>query len=234
MKEIATPNNKNIPLKKDIFQWDIYNWSKALPIWEEIVQKVKPQKTVAFGEREGGLSLWLALKGINVICTDFNVFPEATPLKLHVKHKAESLITYEKQDITNISYKDDEFDLVIFKSVIGALGGFELQKQAINELFRILKPDEVLLFAENARATNMHQYARKKFTNWGERWYYPSHSEFKNLLQDFSKYELKSFGFFGTIGRTEKQRAFIGKIDTLINPIVPNSWKYINYGYAIK
>ncbi len=231
---LTTHTIKNIHIKKDIFQWDIYNWSKTLPIWEEIVQKVKPQKTVAFGEREGGLSLWLALQGINVICTDYNEFPEAIPLKLHVKHKAESFISYEKQDVTNTSYKNGEFDLVIFKSVIGALGNIEYQKNALTELYRILKPGGVLLFAENARATKMHQFARRKFTNWGERWYYPSHLEFKTLLQDFSKYELKSFGFFGTFGRTEKQRSFLGKIDTLIHPIIPNSWKYIKYGYAIK
>ena len=165
----------NIHLCRDIFQWDIYNWSKTLPIWEEIVQKVKPKKTVAFGEREGGLSLWLALQGINVICTDYNEFPEATPLKLHLKHKTESFIMYEKQDITNTSYKDEEFDLIIFKSVIGALGNVELQTKALDELFRILKPGGVLLFAENARATKMHQFARRKFTNWGGKWHYPSH-----------------------------------------------------------
>jgi hypothetical protein len=42
-------------LLKDIFQWDIKNWSNVLPFWEEHFEFKKGMKVLALGEREGGM-----------------------------------------------------------------------------------------------------------------------------------------------------------------------------------
>ena len=50
-------NHKEI--LKDIVQWDIKTWAKALPFWENNVAIKKEMKALAIGEREGGMSLWV-------------------------------------------------------------------------------------------------------------------------------------------------------------------------------
>ncbi len=220
-------------LIKDIIQWDTTNWGKLLPIWDDEL-KNRTGKAIAFGEREGGLSLYLAKKGFDVTCSDFNDFPSELPLEIHKKHKVDGEITYSKEDITKISSEDNSFDVVVFKSVIGALGDFNQQAEALKEIHRILKPGGVLLFAENTKSSKLHQFARKKFTNWGHRWYYPSLSEFNKMNFPFNSFEFKTVGFLGTFGRSEKQRIILGKIDSVIERMVPKSWRYILIGKSIK
>ena len=43
---------------KDIIEWDIKNWSKALYFWKRYLPKQKEVQALAIGERNGGLSLW--------------------------------------------------------------------------------------------------------------------------------------------------------------------------------
>lgn len=218
---------------EDIIQWDVANWSKLIPIWEEEL-KNRTGKALAFGEREGGMSLFLAKKGFDVTCTDYNEFPEDLPLEIHKKHNVTASIDYQKQDITATTFNDNSFDVVVFKSVIGALGNYKDQEKAFKEIHRILKPGGILLFAENAKSSKLHQFARKKFTNWGHRWYYPRLEEFASMNAPFSKYENKTFGFFATFGRNEKQRNFLGSIDNLTGRMTPKKWKYILVGASIK
>ncbi len=188
---------------------------------------------MTFGEREGGLSLWLASQGADVVCTDYNEFPETTQ-ELHKKYGLSEKISYAKEDITQISAPDNTYDIVMFKSVIGGLGSIERQEQAISELYRILKPGGYLLFAENLEATKLHTVVRKKFTNWSGYWCYPKYHQTNKLLDRFSVVEYKSHGFFATFGRSEKQRRILGSIDRSISPIIPGSWKYILFAAAQK
>lgn len=220
-------------LKQKVFQWDVESWSSVMSNWKTSIEKVNSLNCLAFGEREGGLSLWLALNGHNVICTDYNKF-DITPLPLHEKENVGSKISYQNVDITATSFYDNSFDLIVFKSVVGALGSKELQTKAFSEIHRILKPGGKLLFAENICATKVHQYARRKFTNWGERWYYPSLAEIKEYTSAFKTFEFQTGGFFGTFGRSEKQRSFLQKIDRPLNKITPKHWRYIVSGIAIK
>lgn len=210
----------------DFVQWDVQNWGKAIPFWQPYIEQVSKGKAAAFGEREGGLSLWLALNDIDVECSDYTVF-ESTPLEIHEKHQISDRITYSQQDITSISFPDNSFDFVLFKSVIGTLATKERQQKALDELHRILKPGGHLLFAENIEATSMHRFARKKFTNWGERWRYLKWKEMDQMLSQYSKIEKKSVGFFATFGRSEGQRKFLSKVDRVFSPLVPKSWRYI-------
>lgn len=218
---------------EDIIQWDIENWSKALPFWETFLPNRKDLRVAAFGEREGGISLWLALKGYDVECSDYNA--DLQPAKdLHRKYKVESRVNYSKQNITSIQFNDEFFDVVVFKSVIGALGDKALQDKAFKELYRVLKPGGLLIFAENLQATRLHKFARKKFTNWGHRWRYIKVDETKEMLADFSEVHFKSQGFLATFGRSEEQRKRISRIDKPVSKIIPNSWSYILFGACIK
>lgn len=220
-------------LLNDIIQWDIKNWSKLIEFWSPIIKENKGRKALALGEREGGLSLWLALNDLVVFCTDYNSFKEI-PLALHLKYKVESKITYQQQDATKLTYEDESFDLVIFKSIIGDLKSKSNQEKALKEAYRVLKPGGTLLFAENLKATKTHQFAREKFTNWGKDWIYPTLEDFKKNCSEFNSFEYKTHGFLATFGRSEKQRFFLGKVDKIIKPLTPKSWKYILFGIVRK
>lgn len=220
-------------LKSDIIQWDIDTWGKSLDLWTAHLAKVNGKDAAAFGEREGGLSLWLALNDFDVHCTDYHPFKD-TPLEIHTKHHVQDQISYEKQDITNIDLPDNSLDVVMFKSVIGTLSDKALQQKALDELYRVLKPGGYLLFAENMEATSLHRFARKKFLSWGERWRYFKWSERNEMLGKFSQSQFKTAGFLATFGRSEKQRKFLAGIDKLITPILPNSWRYVLIGACKK
>ncbi|MCT4582619.1 MAG: class I SAM-dependent methyltransferase [Flavobacteriales bacterium] len=220
-------------LVNDIIQWDIDNWSKALPFWEEKIDFNKHKKALALGEREGGLSLWLALLGIDVMCTDYHKFPE-TPLPLHKKHAITDQIKYGQENALNLSFKANSFDIIVFKSMIGALENPSNQKKAFDEAYRVLKPGGILIFAENIKATQAHQYARKKFTSWGNRWYYPTIKDLQKYSFNFESFQYQTTGLLSPFGRSEKQRKVLSKLDHFFCTVTPNEWKYILFGVARK
>lgn len=223
-------------LTKDIIQWDVRSWSKALAYWDENIDWNNVQKTLELGGHEGGLSLWMALKGKSVICSDLeNVKSSAEPI--HTKYKVNDLITYQDIDAANIPY-ENHFDIIVFKSIIGGIGrndNYDIQERVFKEIHKALKPGGKLLFAENLIASSLHQKLRKKFVKWGSAWRYVSLDEIKDFLSDFSAVEIKTTGVMATFGRNENQRNMFSKLDELIlNKISPNKWKYITYGIAEK
>ena len=226
----------NEEITKDIIQWDIKSWSKALDYWDVNIDWNKIENGLELGGREGGLSLWLSLKGINTICSDLKDVKN-TAEQLHLKHNVSNLIKYQDIDATNIPY-ENYFDVIVFKSIIGGIGSnnnYEIQQKVFKEIFKALKPGGKLLFAENLIASPFHQGMRKRFVNWGNSWRYLSIKEMNLLLHDFSTYEIKTTGVLGTFGRNESQRKILSTIDKLIlNKICPDNWKYIAYGIAEK
>lgn len=220
----------------DIIQWDVATWSIALDFWDKKVDWQKVNHCLELGGRQGGLSLWLALKGKNVICSDLENVKQ-TAEALHKNYQMSHLIRYQDIDATQIPY-ENHFDLIIFKSIIGGIakiGGIEMQQKVFDEIRKALKPGGVLLFAENTIASPMHQFARKKFNKWGEYWRYISAEETKVFLSGFSSFELKQAGFLATFGRNEKQRKVLSSLDKMLfNKIIPQHWSYIVYGIATK
>ncbi len=221
---------------KDIIQWDIKSWSKALTYWDNNIEWDKVQNALELGGREGGLSLWLALKGINTICSDLKDVKN-TAESLHARYKVSSLIKYEDIDATNIPYKN-HFDIIVFKSIIGGIGRndhYEVQQRVFKQIYQALKPGGKLLFAENLIASPFHQRLRNKFVNWGSSWRYVSIKEMKEFLKEFSTYSILTTGVLGTFGRNESQRNFLSRVDHIIlNKVCPDSWKYVAYGIAEK
>ena len=221
---------------KDIIQWDVRSWSKALRYWEAHVDWKNVTSGLELGGREGGLSLWMALKGMTVICSDLENVKQSAE-KLHVQYKVSDRIRYQDIDATQIPY-ENHFDIIVFKSILGGIGrddNFAIQKKVIDEIYKALKPGGKLLFAENLIASPIHRKLRKRFTNWGDSWRYLSIEEMNVLLSGFSSYEMKMTGISATFGRTEAQRNFLSRIDEIVlNRISPDKWKYICYGVAVK
>ncbi len=226
----------NKQLIRDIIQWDTTSWSKALKFWEENIEWDSLKTGLELGGREGGLSLWLALKEVQTICSDLQD-TEATAKELHAKHQVTNFVTYQDIDATSIPY-ENHFDVIVFKSIVGGIGrnnNIELQHKAFEQMYKALKKGGKLLFAENLIASPVHQRLRSRFVNWGESWRYVSINEMHSFLRIFSSHQIESTGFLGALGRSEGQRKALAQADKLLfNHVVPKSWNYISYGIAIK
>jgi SAM-dependent methyltransferase len=221
---------------KDIIQWDIETWSNIINYWEKHVDFSNHQKALELGGHQGGLSLWLALNGLQVICSDLKDV-KTTASVLHQKHKVNHLIVYQDIDATQIPY-ENHFDIIVFKSILGGIGrqnNIGAQQQTFDEIYKALKPGGKLLFAENLIASGFHRLLRKQFVKWGDTWRYVSIHEMELFLKDFQNIEYQTTGFLATFGRTETQRSILARLDKLImNPISPKKWNYLIYGVATK
>ena len=213
----------------DIIQWDVKNWSGCLNFWENHVSFSPTQKVLALGEREGGMSLHFALNGHQVICSDYNPMPDATK-KMHDEYGVTDKITYKKIDMKAIDLPDESVNIVVFKSVLGALGNEDDQEQAIQEIYRVLKPGGYFIFAENLIGSSFHQFLRKKFVSWGARWRYITRKEMVTWGSQFKAHQTKSTGVLALFGRSEKQRKLLSKFDLFLTPITPKKWRYILFG----
>jgi SAM-dependent methyltransferase len=188
------------------------------------------------GARRGGVSLWLALQGHRVVCSDLEDNSEVASA-LHRQYGVADRITYEAIDATAIPY-ENFFDAIAFKSVLGGVawdGNASRQAAAVEQMHRALKPGGVLLFAENLKGSPLHQAARKRFTRWNSIWRYVSMSEMLTYLEPFSNIEYETTGFAGLFGRTAPLASILGKADGVIfDRIVPPAGRYIMYGVARK
>ncbi len=219
--------------ERTVVGWDVRNWSRALPFWQRHIDRHEPRRALAIGERDGGLSLWLASQGIEVVCTDLDGTFEAAR-RTHEQFGVGQLITYGAVDATAIAHPARSFDLVIFKSVIGALQTKERQVEAINEMHRILRPGGILLFAENLVGTRLHRWLRSRFVRWGQRWRYLDLERDRDLFAAFDEVELETWGLAALLGRDEAQRDRLGRVDAWLSPRVPSTWRYILFGACRK
>jgi 2-polyprenyl-3-methyl-5-hydroxy-6-metoxy-1,4-benzoquinol methylase len=162
------------------------------------------------GSNHGGLSLWLAQKGHQVICSDLDN-PKSKAIKSHEKYDNLN-ISYQAVNALDIPY-ENEFDIIVFKSILGGVsrgGNQKNKKAALEQIYKALKPGGKLLFAENLTASKMHQFLRKHFIKWGADWNYLHIDEMEGLFSDFKKINYKTVGFFGAFGRSESQRRLLG------------------------
>ncbi len=217
------------------FQWEVRSWSRALPLWERALAGLPAGEhtALALGERDGGLSLYLAARGIRTVCSDLHG-PTEEASRLHRSHGVQALVTYEVVDALAIPASDARFDVVIFKSMIGSLGSKERQLQAIREMHRVLKPGGVLLYAENLRGTALHRLLRRCFVPWDAYWRYVDIRADRDLFAPFGRIDQGSTGLLANLGRTERQRDLLARTDALLAPIVPPGWRTIQFGSAFK
>src|SRR5690348_12125044 len=121
MSMVDPPRGGALPadLARDAVGWDATTWSRALRYWDHMLGQ-SPLRALEIGARSGGLSLWLAWRGHDVVCSDYpDVTDEARTL--HGRHQVAGRIVYQSLDATEIPLRD-EFDLVVFKSVLGGVG----------------------------------------------------------------------------------------------------------------
>jgi 2-polyprenyl-3-methyl-5-hydroxy-6-metoxy-1,4-benzoquinol methylase len=225
-------------LVRDIVQWDVRCWSNALYFWENALGPNLPQgRCLELGAREGGLSLWLALKGMEVVCSDLYQ-PELHASPLHQRYNVSSRIRYLTIDASNIPF-ENHFDVIVYKSMLGAVGygnHHDKQQLAMLEILKALKPGGKLLFAENLTATSIHAWLRKHvIKGYARSWRYITIPEMQSFLKGYSQYEMHATGLLPVLGRTEMLKNLLALMDEgVFNRIVPDSWKCLVYGIAVK
>jgi SAM-dependent methyltransferase len=221
----------------EFIEWDVRNWSAALDFWSAHTQQdIAKCSALELGSRNGGLSLWLALQGARVVCSDV-VRPADEAIERHRARGVSDLIRYESIDAANIPYAN-EFNIVMFKSLLGAIGridGKRSQVKAVAETHKALKKGGELFFAENLIASPLHSLLRRKFVKWGATWRYVSVPEMREFLSPFEHVQFRTTGFAGAFGRGNTQRNFLGTLDqTVFDRLVPPTWRYIIVGVARK
>ena len=228
-----TASTPELPVA-DIVGWDVRTWSKAVDHWNDVLGDHEPRlRCLEIGAGPGGPSLWLALRGHDVTCSNFeNTRGQAGPL--HDRYGVHT-IRYEDIDANAIGY-ENTFDLIIFKSVLGGAASTAVQQRDILAgMHRALKPGGRVLFAENLRGTWLHRLARSiAYRVRGTSWRYPTRRELDSMLAVFEEHDLRTTGFLALFGMTEGQRRALAAADDAVFNRVPASWRYVAYGAARK
>ncbi len=217
-------------IKKSVVQWDIKNWSRAMSLWEkDLPDDLSGKKVLDIGGGGGGLSVFFALKGADVYCTDLTLDREAEARQNFEKWGVCDKIRYEQLDVTKMSYKQ-EFDIVVFKSVMGGVGwnnNYHNQQLMFENIYEGLKNGGTLYFAENLVASPLHQWARKKFAKWGTSWRYITIEEAKELATRFKSFTYATYGILGVFGRKTFLAEVFGTIDSVFDRFVKEHNRYI-------
>lgn len=221
---------RNVPVGM-VIGWDVENWSRALPFWQDELRSIDGDRyclELGCGSKST-LSLWLAALGHRVLCSDRNGVDRKIK-ELQAQHPAGDRITYGQVDARAIG-RHAEFDIIVFKSVLGGIAGnegTEAAREVIASIATALKPGGMLLFAENLSSTRVHEFARRRFGSGKDGWRYFTINEIRGLLSAFSEVEIETFGFLGCFGRSEFQRKWLGRIDRgVAERVVPRGWHYV-------
>ena len=225
---------------KKYLEWDVDTWSRALRFWDAHARETgfNDKHGLEIGGRNGGLSCYFAEQlHARIVCSDYGG-PSDLAKEAIANINDSGKVTFAEVNALAIDFPDNHFDFVVFKSVLGSLadGQFDRQQQAIDEMHRVLKPGGTLFFAENMRASFLHQFARKHLVKWGARWRYVSREEMNTLLSNFISSDIRFTGFLAVFApnRMPWLKRLVAKIDGLIASLTPNSWKYVAYGIARK
>jgi SAM-dependent methyltransferase len=221
----------------DIVRWDIGTWKYGLGFWEQRARNLDGKLGLEVGSHDGGLSLFLALRGCRVVCSDLGS-PTPRAKELHRDYGIAEQVTYATVDVKEIPYPDEHFDLVILKSTLGALGSADsslgAQRTALSQIHRVLKPGGQFLFAENMKGSRMHALLRRRFVPWGRDWQYFTEKQMTDLLSEFTRVDLSFRGFAAVFGRREWQRKLLHEVDRVLVPFLPKALRYVVFGYAVK
>jgi len=227
----------------DILGWDVRTWSRAVEAWQAPLRRAalrhpdRPLQTLELGAGPGGPSLWLAAQGHQVTCTNYDN-TELLARPLHERYGVTDRIEYRDLDVLSAAPEADRYDVIVFKSVLGGLGGDDASRAAtaMAWIFASLRPGGTLLFAENIRGTWGHRLARSvAYRVRGASWRFLPLRELRAHLAPFESVELTASGFLAVLGTTESARDRLARADeALFDRIVPASWHYMAYGSALR
>jgi len=213
---------------RDVLGWDSLNWQRALACWElYLPRRLHGWQALELGAAGGGLSLYLGIKGAQVICTNLKL-PGPQTQALHQQYGLK--FQYQAVDARQLPFADASLELVCFKSVLGGIRKGQSQDPkpvVLAEIQRVLKPGGWLLFAENLRGHVLHTLLRRHFVTWSPGWEYLTAADWCQLLGDFAEVHTQSLGLTALLGRNEAQRRALGYLDRLLDPHVPPDWHYI-------
>lgn len=222
---------------KDILSWDVHNWSEILPFWNERLRTLdrKATNVLALGEREGGLSVWLASQGFRVICSDIEgIRPEV--VARHRQFNFAHQLTYGDVNVFDMPYDDCHFHLVVCKSVIGGLKlrrndpatrTLDNQRKAVDEIRRVLKPGGLFLGAENLRGHCALRIARQWHKKGRVGWRHLTCEEIRYLFGSFARVETKCFGLVPGMFRRDLMNRCVHRFNRLVDAFAPDDAKYI-------
>ena len=209
--------------------WDIPNWSRALTFLDKHKQnKFDGKKVLEIGANNGTLSVWAAINGAQVICSDIDgpsEFAEKRINQLKLKN-----VDFEYLDVLNLVYKN-EFDFILFKSLLGGIGRkncIEKQVLVMKKINQALIPGGECLFIENMKGLWFHQFYRNRYGAGKNDWHYPSLKEFNQFSKLFNKVSYRTFGFIGVNNFPLKN--IRAKLDPYLEHIIHPNWNYIYAG----
>jgi SAM-dependent methyltransferase len=218
-------------LLADSIGWDVANWGRALEFCASRSRLAPGGRALEVGADgdNGGLSLFLADQGWQVTCSGLGD-PPPVMRALHARHGVADRVQYARLDVLDLPAAPP-YDLVVLKSVLGHVGQdgrYDLQQRAVANLHCALRPGGELWVLENGTATRLHQVVRDRVGAGRCGWRYLRPDELQALLAPFAETRCASFGIAGAGGRTERQRAGLGRLDrTVLEPLLPESWRYV-------
>ena len=163
--------------------------------------------------------------------------PSIPPCGGAARYNVSQRVWYRQIDATKIDCPADEFDVVAFKSVLGAIGrnnDVQRVRQAVREMHRVLCPGGRVRLAENLQGSFLHTFRRRRFVQWGSAWRYVAYDELPGFFAGFEDLRLQCYGFWAALGRSEGQRTLLHAVDVVTRPLVPQRWRYVAFGCATK
>ncbi len=216
------------------------NWAQLIEYWLPIIQEFpKTAKVLTIGERNGGLSLWLALLGYHVTCTDIVDNTEQAQT-LHRKYHVADKISYKKLDVVN-DEPDEMYDIILAKSVIGGLKedrqdaatrNFTVQKKAVAHIRSMLRHKGVFLSAENLQG-NIVTRGVRHINNKNKGWRYIEYEELSELFDGYNILQIKTFAILPSSFSSNVINKFSHSLNRVLN-FLPPDMKYIAFVAAQK
>lgn len=107
LTRLIEPISYNHRLLKEIIGWDVRTWARALPFWDQALSRLDRQsnRALEIGAARGGLSLYLALNGFDVVCSDRSN-PEPLAAPLHDKYRIKSRVRYATVNALEIPFAE--------------------------------------------------------------------------------------------------------------------------------
>ena len=216
-------------LLHDVLQWDVPAWRCALDLWSHVLPHAQGLRVLELGAAGGGVSLWWALRGAEVICSDVtSPAQHATCQALHKRYGV--ALTYLAVDARRLPFPDASLDVVCLKSVLGGLrkGGADPKPRVLAEIRRVLKPGGYLMTADNLAGHTLNMYLRQRFIPWAAGWEYFTRDAYLDLFVDFSV-RYTTAGLTSVWGRSTGQRCWLGHVDEVVErlPFDKSQWHYV-------